>query len=121
MATELPATYNLRLRQGSAYQRRWTPRDADGDPFYDLTGYTARAHIRRDIDSPTTLIEATTANGKIVLGGAAGTILLDLDATDTNIDWGQAVWDLELLPGGVEADAFCLLVGTVEIARQVTR
>jgi hypothetical protein len=43
----------------------------------NLTGYTARMQVRSTLESAEALIELTTANGRIALGGSAGTITLD--------------------------------------------
>jgi hypothetical protein len=48
-----------------------------------LVGYTARMQVRSTLESAEALIELTTANGRIALGGSAGTITLTISATDT--------------------------------------
>lgn len=46
------------------------------DEEVNLTGYTARAQVRAAPGLGDELLDLTTTNGKIVLGGAAGTINL---------------------------------------------
>lgn len=118
----LPVRYPLRIRQGSRVALVFTCYDDAGDPMWDLTGYDARAQVRRTDDAPDVLLELTVDNGRIVLGDDAGTVTLEVDATVTAaLEPGPAVWDLELVPAETEAEAFALLAGPVEIVRQVTR
>lgn len=49
----------------------------------DLTGCTARMQVRCGYGKPV-MLEATTENGRITLGGTAGTVRIDLDATVTD-------------------------------------
>lgn len=43
------------------------------------------------------LLDRSTENGRIVLGGTAGTVQLLLSATETAaIDWTKGVYDLEV-------------------------
>lgn len=118
-----PGPYALRVRRGTRYERPFTYK-IDGDPV-DLTGYTARAQIRRRAseDSPV-LFEATTANGKLELSDdpTDGTFTLTITADETAaFEFKHAVWDLELIPDGAEENAFALLEGPVHVAAQVTQ
>lgn len=118
---DTPGTYNLTIYQGSKLTRVFTYLDANDDPV-DLTGYTARAQVRKDHRSGTILLDLDSEE-EITLGGAAGTITIVVPATETaalNLPH-HAFWDLELLPGGVEADAFRLLQGKVTISEEVTQ
>ena len=72
---------DLIIEQGAAFWRRLTWQDGDGNPV-DLTGYSARMQVR-DGYGGAQVIELTTANGRITLGGADGTIELSIAATDT--------------------------------------
>jgi tRNA threonylcarbamoyladenosine modification (KEOPS) complex Pcc1 subunit len=66
----------------------------------NLVGYTARMQVRSTLESAEALIELTTANGRIALGGSAGTITLTISATDTAaLTAGRGVYDLELVSG----------------------
>ncbi len=92
---------------------------ADFAPI-DLTGCTARMQVRADVESPLVLIELSTLNGRIVLGGAAGTVDLGIAATDTAaMAWTSGVWDLEIThPGG---DVSRLAEGSISVSPEVTR
>lgn len=108
----------LTIEQGATYRKKLTWKDSAGDPI-DISGYTARMHIREEKDSSNTLIELTDANGGIALGGAAGTIemLILADVTET-ITWADGVYDLELVLG-VEVIRFT--EGAVTVSFEVTR
>ena len=107
-----PASYNLTIRKDSTWSQklRWV----------DLTGYTARMQIRPVLQSPIVMVELTSENGRITLGGATGEITLSLDATTTaGLTPAAGVYDLavESLDGTVTA----LLEGRVRIDQEVTR
>lgn len=107
------------IEQGATFDITLTCRDEAG-VLVDLTGYTARMQIRANKKATTTLLELTTENDRIVMGGAAGTIQLVLPATVTAaIDWTRGVYDLEI----VNADGFVqrLWQGDVEVDKEVTR
>lgn len=113
------ATYDLYIEQGATFVKQITWKDSSGTPV-DLSGYTARMQFRSSVNSDTILFSATTTNGKITLGGAAGTIDIEIDATDTTaFAFVSAVYDLEL----ESASGFVtrLLEGGVEVSKEVTR
>jgi hypothetical protein len=76
----------------------------------DLTNHTADLVIRKKAEDDA-LLTLTTANGRIVLGGAAGTIDLILPADETAaITWKSGVYDLLIAAPGGDTDA--ILYGT---------
>ena len=90
--------YNIIADQGSTFTRQLTWNDSAGSAV-DLTGYTARMDVRTSIDAAgAAVLSLTTENGRIVLGGTAGTINLSAEATATQaIESGNYVYDLELV------------------------
>lgn len=95
----------------------------------DLTGYTARAQIRKKWGGD--LWHSMTDGAGIELGGPAGTITVTIDNTVTedpawnarsSVRDGEAfptgVWDLELIHGN---DVVRFVMGTVTISPDVTR
>lgn len=110
--------YNIKVEQGATYHQvlTWS---ADGSPV-NLTGWTARMQVRKTLPDPAIVWSLTTENGGITLGGADGTVALDITATDTdNLPGGYAVYDLELVsPGGTVKR---LLQGSFTVSPQVTR
>lgn len=86
----------------------------------DLTGCTARMHIRENVNAPNVLMELTTENGGIELGGALGTIRTRMSATATSaLSWRSAVYDLEIV--FVDGSVRRLLAGGVTVSPEVTR
>lgn len=86
----------------------------------DLTGYTALMHIRSKQGSDQVLIELSTSNGRISLGGTSGAIDLLINATDTAaLKKGKYVYDLELISAGSEVTR--LVEGSVEVDPETTR
>lgn len=113
------AEYDLFIEQGANYRQVFRWKDSNDDPI-DLTSYSARMHIRRTIDSKEPVLELTTDNGRITLGGVQGTITLELTADETEgIQVTAGVYDLEL----IAPDDFVtrILKGSVTIDREVTR
>lgn len=109
----------LVIEQGVPFKKtfRWK---AGGVPV-DLTGCTARMHIRPEVESTTLYHELTTENGGIVLGGVDGTIVLNIPADKTTLfTWGKGVHDIKIFfPGGLVSRR--LFRGPVEISPGVTR
>lgn len=112
-------TYNFTLEQGTTFVRDFIYKDGNG-AVVNLTGYSARMQFREFKSSDVKLLEATTANGKLVIAGSLGKITLTLTPTDTNpIDFAEAVYDLEL--ESASGIVTRLLQGTVTFDKQVTR
>lgn len=65
------------------------------------------------------VVTLSTANGRIALGGAAGTVTLTITAADSALlPIGEFVYDLELTIG---ATVTRLLSGTFTVSGEVTR
>lgn len=87
---------------------------------WDTTGYTARMHVRANIESAVAL-ELSTANGRLVVGEPNTTVRLVLTAGATmNVpDFGMGVYDLVLTDQyGVDQIVFH---GRAAMQRRVTR
>lgn len=112
-------TYNLVIDKGATFQQRFTWKDSDG-AVINLTGYTARMHIRETIAAATTIVELTTENGRITLGGVAGTIDLEVAAAVTAaITQSSGFFDLEMVaPSGKVTR---LVQGRVQFSPETTR
>lgn len=109
--------YAVTIEQGATWLETFTWTDANGDPV-NLTGYTAVAMVKTTYGG-TTLLTASTASGTITLGGAAGTITINVPYATTGAIGGQTgVWDLELTSGGGVRTR--LLEGPVTITPEVT-
>jgi hypothetical protein len=96
----MSAKYNLVCEEGATFTFNFTIKTSD--TAWNLTGYTATMTVKPFIGSSTTTVSATNANGKIVLGGAAGTVAITLSSTETAaFTAGQYVYDLVLNSGSV--------------------
>lgn len=116
------ARQNLVIEQGATFEFNINWLQSDGSTPVDITGYTARMHIRDSIDAAATLLELTTENARITLGDTAGTIQLSIAATDTAaLAFTSGVYDLELVDTGGAGDVTRLTYGGVEVRPEVTR
>lgn len=114
MAAEL----NLTIEKKSAFQRRLIYKDSNGRAI-NLTGWTAKLQIKPAADSVTVLIELSTTNGRIALGGNAGFIDLYVSVADTtSIAWTTGVYDLLLTPA--DGKSRRLVQGTMTASPGVT-
>ncbi len=118
--TTHPAKHNFFVYRGATFSEQIEWKDENGIAI-DLTGFTARLHMRDTLEATTPFLTLTTENGGITLGGAAGTVDLLASATATSaISATSGVYDLELVAGdGVTVTR--LLEGLVTISPEVTR
>lgn len=117
MAHDELDTYPIFIKQGATFQITVTWKI--GGTLVDITNYTARLQARTSIIATSTFISLTDGSG-LVLGGVAGTIIINLTAAQTAaITETIGVYDLELQsPAGVVTR---LLQGSVTINQEVTR
>lgn len=116
----MPAgTYDIVCEQGATFQRTLVWQDETETPI-DLTGYTARMHVRPSVKAADVVVQLTTENGRIVLYPSLGKIELQLTAAVTETLPARAcVYDLELVaPSGIVTR---LLQGQFSITPEVTR
>ena len=73
--------YNITVTVGTTFQL--SPQWLINNSAVDLTGYTADFQVRQFVDSATTLVDANTSNGMIVITGATGTINITIPASTT--------------------------------------
>ena len=110
--------YNILAEQGATLARTILYTDAD-EVVTNLTGYTAAMQVRATAASATVLLSATNSNGRLTLGGAAGTIDILVDAaTMAALTPGKYVYDLELYTG---ATVIRLIEGSFTVKAEVTR
>lgn len=114
----IAGVYNINLDQGATFRRSIVVKNPD-ESLFDFTNHTARMQIRPEIDSDDVMIELTTENGRIALGGTNGTIQLTIDADDTEAIQYDGVYDLEIINNS--GSVFRLLKGIVRLDYEVTR
>jgi hypothetical protein len=112
--------YDTTIEQGATFSISVTWKDSNSTPI-NLTGYTARSQFRKTYEATTTVLDLTTANSGISLGGTAGTITLTASATTTAALTAPSngVWDLELVSGGGTVTR--LLQGAYVVTPEATR
>lgn len=110
---------DLVIEQGATFRREIIWKDAEETPI-NLTGYSARMHLREHLSSVMPLLELTSANGRIVLTPLQGKLALEIDATLTQtLRAGNALYDLEMEDNA--GNVTRLLQGQVRIEAGVTR
>jgi hypothetical protein len=111
--------YDIVADQGATFTRVIVWKDSNGVPI-DVSGYSARMQLRSQVDSAGgAVFEFTSDNGRISLGGTAGTITLSAAATATAaVAADTYVYDLELEESGVVTR---LVQGQFELRGEVTR
>lgn len=86
--------YDITCEQGATFSRTLNVKDSAGNAR-DFSTYSGRMHVRRTTASADTLVELTTANGRMILN-AYGDIILNLSATETAALTEGGVYDLEV-------------------------
>lgn len=115
----IPGRYTLTIFQGASLSLPLVWKDSAG-VVVNITGYTARLHVRQSIEDVATLLTLTTENGGIVVDGPAGKITLTMTAAATAaLTFTSGVYDLELIAAGGVVSR--LLMGKVKVDREVTR
>ena len=110
---------DIQINQGSDLDIMMTYKDPS-DLAVDLTDWTAEMDIRLKVDDATPIIELSTLNSRIVLGGVTGTINLLIDAADTEaLSFKKGVYDLELTD--IAGKVIRLIEGKVTLTTEVTR
>lgn len=111
-------TSRIVIEQGAVYDAVFTYEDASGRPI-DLTGWSAKMQFRRFVGG-TLLLEASTANGRITLGGPAGTVIVHIPASVTSGVALSGVYDLDLIPPAGADGTIRLLSGPMRLSPAVT-
>jgi hypothetical protein len=94
----LSAKYNLVCDQATTFNFQFVIKN--NNTPWDLTGYTATMTVRPFVGASTTTVVASTANGRITLGGIAGTVSVVINAATTGaIGASRYAYDLVLNSG----------------------
>jgi hypothetical protein len=112
-----PGKYNFVCPQGTTFaeQLTWS---IDDSPV-DLDTYTARMQVREKYTSSQKILDLTTENGGIILGGSEGTIDIAINSEETAGLFAKTyVYDLELISSSTVTR---LLEGNFIVTPEVTR
>lgn len=110
----------LIIQKGATYKKSMVYKNED-QTLVDLTGFTAEMQIRTGFEIEPIILTLSTTNGRIILGGALGTIdlLIDKETTKLLAPAVKNIYDLELLsPSG---EVIRLIEGIVTITDNVTQ
>ena len=110
--------YNFTVDQGATFNRHIAVTNPDNSVF-DLTGYSARMQIRRDIASTVVMLELTTDNGFLTVNGSSGTIDVYMTPAETSLLDRDGVYDLEIYD--TDGVVYRLIRGVVRVNLEVTR
>lgn len=110
--------YNFTIDQGATFARHITIKSADGT-LYNLTNYSARMQIRREVADSSILINLTTENGGLTLGETDGTVDIYISDEATGTLTRDGVYDLEIVSDAGEV--FRVIQGIVRLNLEVTR
>ena len=125
----MPAfVYDFTIEQGTTLTKEFIYKDSFGIPI-DLTGFTARMQLRPTVASESVLLDLTTENGGIVLGGATGEVKMVFTEADTVALSRGGVYDLELVDGPADYDPEAVnaptvirfVQGNITLSKGVTR
>jgi hypothetical protein len=115
-ALMLAGYYNFTIESGATFTKTLTWK-IDDVPV-NLYGYTARLKAAMT-PKANYLMELTTENGGITLGGEAGTITLSISASGTDkLRTGKYVYDLELVS---QSTVTRLVQGEITVSANVTK
>lgn len=112
---------NIDIDAGTDFYLDTTYTDYTTNLPKDLTGYSALIELRSTYNDPRVFLRLSTDNGRILLGGAEGTIIARFLPEDTNpikqsFPWTRAVYDLVVIdPNGIRVKllkGFVNVVGT---------
>ena len=107
------------IEQGATFGQTLTLKDSS-DTVINLTGFSGAMSFRENPDAASSILDITTANSRMTMGGNAGTVILEVSATDTAaLTASDGVFDLEITSGAGIVTR--LIEGTYSIRRNITR
>lgn len=90
-----PGRYNMKVYQGSTFSL--APQWKIDGTYVNVTGYSAAMKVKNSPTSTSSIIELSSANGRITVGGTNGKFTLALTAAETTgLAEGNYVYDLEV-------------------------
>ena len=107
------------IEQGATFKHTLTLKDAS-DSLINLSGYSAEMDLRKNQDDTNEVITLTIANNRITMGGSAGTVVLEISASDSsNLLVGDGVYDIDLTDSNGKVDR--IMEGTFSVRGNVSR
>ena len=118
----IPKEIDLIIYQGATFRKAWDIVDKQSGSPVDLTGYTARMHIRGKIKDELPVVVLTTTNGgiSIMITESQTVLSLFISAEVTAaLTISKGVYDLEIVD--TSGEVYRLVQGQVTISKEVTR
>lgn len=113
----MAVNYDIGIDAGSTFQIIFAWKDAASEAI-DMTGYSARMQLRRDLGQADPDLSLATGSG-ITITGVSGETLVEIEPDTTKAMTGSYFYDLEVeSPAGVVTR---LCQGTVTVSSEVTR
>jgi hypothetical protein len=111
--------YNITIDQGADFVLPLTYLNPNQTPV-NITGWSAEMMVRQTYSDNTPLVSLSSQSNGITLGGTAGTITIDIPASQTEVlPPGVACYDIKLFD--IYGDIQRLIQGSVTISAAVTR
>ncbi len=112
-----PGRFNFTLTQGDTFNT--APAWKINGNYVNVTGYTAKMDVKQAVTSSTVIVELSSANGRITVGGIDGKFTLNLTPAETAaLPAGNYIYDLDVTaPGGA---VYTLLTGGFSVVPQVS-
>jgi hypothetical protein len=113
---------DLLIEQGATYSEVLTVYSSPG-VLQSLTGYTAVMQIRQNIEDVAVLASSSIADPNIVLtlGGALGTITIEMIAEDTAaLNFDTALYDIKITQTST-GDVLRVFEGEVKLSKSISR
>ena len=117
-----PASLNLTIYQGSTFVKPFQWKTGTPAAAVDITGYTARMHIRKKLKDTDYTLELTTDNERIVITDMLnGKFEIRLTAAETaTLPVMTGMYDFEIIAADSET-VYRLFEGSVTVDPEVTR
>lgn len=114
----MAAKHDLIFESNGSRKRSFTWTNSQGQPI-DLTGYSAKLMIKKSAEYTQSLVELSTQNNTIALGGANGKIELKFSKLNFVRAAQGGIYDLILIPAG-DGDPVRFMEGEFKIMKGVT-
>ena len=107
------------IEQGATFGQTLTLKDSAGAAV-SLIGFTGAMSLKESPTATDTILSLTTSNGRMTIDGDAGTVTLNISATDTaGLEPDDGVFDIEITSGAAVVTR--LIEGTYSIRRNISR
>ena len=118
----MAGTYNITADQGATFLLTvtWTTPGATPSPV-DLTNFSAHMQVRTQLGAAGTVLDLSTQDGTITLGGAQGTISINIPAEMmAQVAAGSYRYDLNVSSSDATPIVTKLIAGSFKVTGAVT-